>query len=86
MNLQHIEQLKEFTLWARKLTGKSVNFEIKFWSYSHGQDTKTEYTLWIEDLFHYTTKDLRALMALLPYLNTLCNENKASIETRRLAA
>ncbi len=86
MNFQHIEQLKDFTLWARKLTGKSVNFEIKHWSYSHATEIKTDYSLWIEDLFHYTTGDLRALMALLPYLNQLCNENKAAVEAERLAA
>jgi hypothetical protein len=86
MNMQHIEQLRDFTLWARKLTGKSAKFDVNFWSYSHETETKTEYSLWIEDLFHYATKDLRALMALLPYLNQLCNENKLPSETRRLAA
>ncbi len=86
MNMKNIEQLKDFTLWARKLTGKSANFEVKFWSYSHGNEIKTEYSLWIEDLFRYTTGDIRALIALLPYLNQLCNENKASIEARRLAS
>lgn len=84
--MQHIQQLKDFTLWARKLTGKSANFEIKFWSYGHATETKTEYSLWIEDIFHYTTDDLRALMALLPYLNQLCNEKKLTKETARLAA
>lgn len=86
MNMKDVEKLKDFTLWAKKLTGKTVNFEIKFWSYSHADLPKTEFSLWIEDLFHYTTQDLRALIALLPYLNVLCNENKLSIEPRRLAA
>lgn len=86
MNTKSIEQLKDFTLWAKKVTGKSVNFEIKFWSYSHAEETKIEYSLWIEDLFSYRTEDVRALIALLPYLNQLCNENRVIDEPRRLAA
>lgn len=86
MNMKDVEQLKDFTLWAKKVTGKTVNFDIKFWAYSHEDAPKTEFSLWIEDLFHYTTKDIRALISLLPYLNVLCNENRLPTEPRRIAA
>lgn len=75
MNTNHIEQLRALVSWVRRTTGKSANLEVNFWHHGHSDEPTTEYKLWIQDEFCQSSKDSGMLIALIPYIRSLCASN-----------
>jgi hypothetical protein len=72
MNNEQIQQIKQFSYWAKEALNKSVNFSINFWSYSFDAEETTCYRIWISETISKEFDTLENLVHELPKLKTFC--------------
>jgi hypothetical protein len=72
MNLDYINEIKDFCYWAQKELNKSVNFEISFWNYCFDDSETITYRLFINKTIHRETDSLDELVQDLVKFKEFC--------------
>lgn len=76
MNINLINQMRDFTDWLRITYNKSANFEISIWAHRTSKEQSIEYKIWVDDLIHKSTTCLDELVGLIPAIKQYCELNK----------
>ena len=72
MNPILISQMHQFCTWVRDNLGKTANFKISFFEFASSKQSDLEYWIWIEDIYHQSTKSLESLVQSIPAMKALC--------------
>ena len=72
INIEHVERLNKLLTWIRDETGLASSLDITIWQHRTPSGLAIDYRLWVSDLINQSCQSSAALIALIPYIKSVC--------------